>query len=304
MGRPLYYNKTYRTYDELMAEIEDELSTYADQGFIESDKYIKVIEKCNSFLSVKINPTKHEILYVKDHKVKLPDDFKLWERGFICHSKTEHRGPVIRTRNTIVNSKKKDCNSCESCGECEETCTHTTVVTEELKSVTMDYQVPLILTHPHYTCSDCQPTALHNGCEVNIELDGDDKYLITGFQEGTIVIGYTVDMVSSENIIMYDHPLVREYYEYAVKERIFEDIWLNGKEEVFKRFQLATEKHRQSKIEAKRFVNTPDFNDLRSYHAAKRKRSYNKYFAPLYEKPYPKHLNIVYPSYHGYHLNS
>jgi len=288
MGNPLSYTKKYKTYDQFMAKIEDDLSTYADQGFIESDKYIDVVEECNAFLSVKINPTRPATLEIVNYKTKLPCDFKLWNRGFICDKVKSYETPKTVDKTT-------ECNTCLTCNTCEGVCNHI-IVTTEKEVLVMDRQIPLILTHPHYSCDSCENPLY--GTEVSIERDGDDLYLLTGFKTGKIVITYVTDLISTEDIVIYDHPLVRGYYEYAVKEAILEDIWMNGKEEVKERYRFMSEKHRQSKINAKRFVNTPDFNEIRSYYKSKRARAYDKYFTPILTKR-PKHSSYItgYPSY-------
>jgi hypothetical protein len=303
MGNPLDYNKSYKTYDEFMAKIEDDLSTYADQGFIEADKYIDVVDKCNAFLSIKVNPTRTVKLEVKNYKVKLPSDFKLWYRGFICHSVTTVKEPILTSKTTRV--IKTECETSDWIERNEHAVM--TITTEQGEVIKMEDQVPLVLTQPHYVCADCGETNLY-GAEVAIERDGDDLYLLTGFETATIIISFVTKLISPEDILIYDHPLVREYYEYAVKERIFEDIWLNGKEEVFRRYQLATEKHRQAKIEAKRFVNTPDFREIRSYYVSKRRRMYEKYYKPLLEKTqysvlYYNSYTDIYPSYYKRYNN-
>lgn len=281
---PNSYNNKYITFDEFMANIEDDLSSFADIGHIESDKYIRTVEKCSSFLSVKINPTKTKTINVINYKVKLPSDFKLWINGFICHKYVERVTPLSTAgfrMHTSTSGCTDSCTTCEVCSSCTNTCTHTITLEDETTYYDIYEQVPLVLTQQKYNCEDCQDTKFDNYYEVAIIKEKDDLYLLTGVKEAKIVVTYVSTMISKEDIMIYDHPLVRDYYEYAVKEKILEDIWLNGKDAVLQRYQLVTEKHRQSKIEAKRFVNTPDFNELKAYHRNHRIKMYNRYFAPI-----------------------
>lgn len=276
------YNIEYITFDQLMANVEDDLSSYSDVGHIESDKLIRVVQKCNSFLSVKINQVKTAVLNVKKGKVVLPSDFKLWSTGFICHKYEERL--TTNSAGFKMHMESSDCKTCVVCGECEKTCDHVVVLENTTLAVEVKEQVPLVLSQPEYTCETCDEPIFDGAYRVAIERHEDDLYLLCGFDEAKIIIRYISKMESPEDILIYDHPLVREYYEYAVKERILEELWLNGKEEVLRKYQLVTEKHRQAKIEAKRFVNTPDFSEIKGYHTSKRRKMYNKFWGPLTRK--------------------
>lgn len=292
------YNNTYKTFAQLMADIEDDLSSYTDAGHIEPDKYIRIVEKCSSFLSVKINPSKVatlDVVKITSNKknvkgrAKLPANFKLWEAGFICHSFVERQFPeeFIKTTTTTTTSENECGSLCPTCNECSDTCIHITIEVTKETFLEVHHQIPLKLVTPHYACDDCNEPDFHNYQETSIEREGDDLYLNFAFDEGKIFIKYTAKMVSPNEILIYDHPLVLEYYEYAVKERILEDLWLNGKEQVYNKFQVTAAKHIEARKEAKRFVNTPDFAELREYYLDNRRRKYDKYFAPLLKKYAP-----------------
>ncbi len=279
---PNRYNYQYITFDQLMASVEDEMSSFVDQGHFESDKFIDVVESCSSFLSVKINPTRTVSLKVENYGVNLPPDFKLWERGVLCNSYTETEYESQETtKTTVTTDTTTTSGGCKTCSDTEEVVS-TVVTTDTQTTYDIHEQMILLLVKPHYSCDTCDKDPFHNVTEVSIERSEDGLRLSTAFQEGTILVTYTSDLTSPSNILVYNHPLVRDYYKYAIKERLLEELWLNnGTENVYRRYQLMAQKHNQSKIIAKRFVNTPDFEDFINLYKSKRRKMYNKYWKPL-----------------------
>jgi hypothetical protein len=67
-----------------------------------------------------------------------------------------------------------------------------------------------------------------------------------------------------------DHELINEYYEYALKERILENLYMNG-EDVAQRLQLIIPKLRAARNQALGLVNTPNFKEMQDLWKANRK---------------------------------
>ena len=98
------------------------------------------------------------------------------------------------------------------------------------------------------------------------------------FNEGRVYLNYESVMEDDEgNLLVLDHPLVNEYYEYALKERILENLFLNG-ENVAQKLQLVQAKIRPSRNNALSFINTPDFFEMKEMWAKNRKAMYHKYY--------------------------
>ena len=79
------------------------------------------------------------------------------------------------------------------------------------------------------------------------------------------------------NLLVPDHELLNEYYEYALKSRIFENLFLNG-ENVAQRMQLVDQRLRGARNNALSLVNTPNFKELEQMWAANRTAMYGKYY--------------------------
>ncbi len=61
------------------------------------------------------------------------------------------------------------------------------------------------------------------------------------------------------NLLAIDHPKLNQYYNYAVKERILENLYLNGEPDIERRLQLVQRKKQEYKGEATVLAYTPDF---------------------------------------------
>ena len=103
-------------------------------------------------------------------------------------------------------------------------------------------------------------------------------YLYTSFKDGKVYLNYQGQMEDDEgNLLVPDHDLINEYYEYALKSRILENLYLNG-EDVAQRMQMIEQRLRAARNNALSVVNTPNFAEIKQIWAANRKAMYWKYY--------------------------
>jgi hypothetical protein len=103
-------------------------------------------------------------------------------------------------------------------------------------------------------------------------------FLFTNFQTGKVYLNYQGQMEDDEgNLLVPDHDLINEYYEYAFKSRILENLYING-EDVSQRMQLVEQRLRAARNNAKSLVNTPNFAELKQVWSANRKAMYHRYY--------------------------
>jgi len=76
---------------------------------------------------------------------------------------------------------------------------------------------------------------------------------------------------------IFDNPFVNEYYEYALKQRILENLYMNG-EDVVQRIQLIEQRLRAARNNALTIVNTPDYEEMKKLWETNRKAMYGKYY--------------------------
>jgi hypothetical protein len=103
-------------------------------------------------------------------------------------------------------------------------------------------------------------------------------FLFTTFEEGKVYINYQGGMEDEDgNLLVPDHDLLNEYYEYALKQRILENLYMNG-EDVSQRMQLVEQRVRAARNQALTLVNTPNFQEMYKLWWTNRRSQYSKYY--------------------------
>jgi hypothetical protein len=78
-------------------------------------------------------------------------------------------------------------------------------------------------------------------------------------------------------LLVLDQPYCNEYYEYAIKQRILENMVWNG-ENVAQQLQLVESRLRGARNNALGFVNTPNFAEMRKMWEVNRRAQYHNYY--------------------------
>lgn len=103
-------------------------------------------------------------------------------------------------------------------------------------------------------------------------------FLFTTFQTGQVYLNYQGQMEDENgNLLVPDHDLLNEYYEYALKSRILENLYMNG-EDVAQRMQMIEQRTRAARNQALSLVNTPNFREMAQMWWINRRAMYNKYY--------------------------
>lgn len=274
----------YKTFDQLMASIESELPTYADSGLIDRRNFIKVVRRVNEDLGLKIFTDKDAMMKVTDHKGILPADFRFLQLALAC-SVNYVKVPKLRGIQTEAHSSKDEDVPLDIINPCDNKCAINECngvmwITQKVGDKTLKYEhiEKLSLSKAsHPFCSDtCINFRFRSPNQMHIDTDGETAHF--SFKEGDIYLSYLSDMVDSDNnVLILDHPLVNDYYEYAVKKRLFENLEINKEGDFLRDFQLVSEEYRKARIAAISFVNTPEYGDIIKIHEFNRRRFYNRY---------------------------
>jgi hypothetical protein len=103
-------------------------------------------------------------------------------------------------------------------------------------------------------------------------------YIYTNLEEGKVYLSYEGSLEDDEgNLLVLDHPMINEYYEYALKQRILENLFMAG-EEVSQKMQLIETRLRAARNYALTIVNTPNFSEMKKLWEMNRRAQYNKYY--------------------------
>lgn len=105
-----------------------------------------------------------------------------------------------------------------------------------------------------------------------------DGFLFTTFETGKVYLNYQGALEDEDgNLLVPDHDLLNDYYEYAIKQRLLENLYMNG-EDVVQRLQLVEQRLRSARVNALSLVNTPNFEEMKKLWWANRTAMYSKYY--------------------------
>jgi hypothetical protein len=321
------YTLKYRTFDSLLEDVSIDLNTLALENMIEPQQLIKVARRLNYDLGLRINQTKEAVLEVCHGKVKLPDDFYVWNYGMVCGEYTVMTGyggqvsgtniqevPYREFPATVdqcvaptVNCRTCNSNPCNKTAACDlnhpivdpipteydpnnpygNTCIAPRVfmnckgdkyeiiqVINPVQSRVYKSLVPLRMKQSQNIDCEC-PNLYYNTANQGWLKD---NYLYTTFQTGNVYINYQGEMTDENNNLMVpNHELINDYYEYALKKRIIENLALNG-EDMAQKLQLIIPEFKAARNAALSLVNTPNFREMEKVWWTNRRAQYAKYY--------------------------
>ena len=286
----------YRTFSDLLNEVGLDLPVMSSEGMIEPAQLIKIAQKINYDLGLRIHSEKNAIVEICNGKAKLPDDFYVLNNALICN-KYIIQNPIIigrQTEDTLVACLKchKPCTTPDDpCHKPDECCRCNTVYTNDCGDSyevvekragyhTHVYKEFEYLTFERGKHVDESCPNVHLQSRYNAKIK--NGFIYTNLQNGKVFVSYMGAMEDDEgNLLVLDHPMINEYYEYAIKEKILENLFMED-ENVGTKLQLIQSKLRPARNYALSIVNTPDFDELKSVFEMNRKRMYTKYYSMFY----------------------
>lgn len=284
----------YRTFDSLMEDVSIDFSSYALEGMIDPAQLIKVATRVNYDLGLKIHRTKQVVLDVEHNKARLPHDFAYLNYAFICGEYLiEQKMPSGTHVEHVSVDYVPDPGMVGPCDDpkCNDVCVLTNCddnVEYKLvqKTGPAEYRSytafsPLRISTVNDATCDCP------NINVRSEMIGEikDGFLKTNFKTGKVYINYQGAMEDADgNLLVLDHPYCNEYYEYALKQRILENMIFAG-ENVSQQLGLIEQRLRAARNNALGFVNTPDFAEMKKIWEVNRKAQYHNYYNMFKSRP-------------------
>lgn len=273
----------YRTFDQLLDEVATDFVTYSNEGMIEPAQLIKVAQRVNYDLGLRIHGTKEKVLDIEKRKTRLPDDFYVLNYAYLCgrYTVTTPTMSGRETENVILKS-----DLCRKCGQPDTTCNCESTYAVECKTGEKVYvQVVEKRKYETKTYDSFEKLNIATSTGKTDALDDMAKsgyikngFIYTNVEEGSVFISYQGSLEDDEgNLLVLDHPVINEYYEYAMKQRILENLYING-EDVSQKMQLIEQRLRGARNNALSIVNTPDFAEMYKVWQMNRKAQYNRYY--------------------------
>lgn len=273
----------YKTFTELLNDVSTDFTMYNTEKMIDPAQLIKVAQRVTYDLGLRVHGTKETILELSHSKTKLPDDFYVLNYAYLCgkYRVVEPRMMGRQTENIILNNAQ-----CTKCGSpdltcaCERTYTvecrtgeniHVQVIEKRVNDVRVYDQFEMI----RISNSTGQVDALDDSMPSGYIKNG---YIYTNVGEAKLFISYQGALENDEGeLLVVDHPMINEYYEYAIKQRVLENLYMNG-EDVSQKLQLVEQRLRAARNYALTIVNTPDFSEMKELWEMNRRAQYAKYY--------------------------
>lgn len=326
------YTLRYRTFDQLLSDVQVDFQNYSLQNMIEPQTLIKVAKRVNYDLGLRIMMTKGALLEVEKNKVKLPDDFYSLNYALICDNITivtaypqgthieefpvykEQPGNIDLCAPPTVNCTKCNLSPC-SCGEntiplqtacsateysplepygsycnkprvfvnCKNECYELVQIVND-RVETYKRLIPIKIL-PNNENVDCNcPNLFVNSQAVAWIQNG---FMYTNFECGKVYISYQGALEDDQgNLLVPDHDLLNEYYEYAVKQRLLENLIMNDETVNQAKIQLVEKGYREARNKALSLVNTPNFAEMKRVFELNRKAMYSRYYDMFKSYPY------------------
>lgn len=276
----------YRTFDELLAEVKNDFKKYDANNMIDGSELIKVAQYINKSLGNKIRQgddiVKEGLLYIDHGRAKLPSNFYKLDFASICYSYTTHtefnagRAYVEGCKKVLPPECSQVCpepyNPCVRLNQCGEEY----FIIEKTQTEIREYNEfgRLHILNGSAVSGTCVNTKIQSNVVGHIE----KGYLYTNIDEAKVYIKYTGELEDEMgNLLVPDHELINPYYEYALKRRLLENLYMED-ETVHNRLQLNEIRYKEAKVAAETFVNTPDFAEMQAVHNANRYATFKKYF--------------------------
>ena len=274
------YTLKYRTFDSLLEDVKIDLKALATDTTIDPSQLYKVAMRVNYDLGLRIYMTKERVLEVCKGKVKLPDDFYVMNFALICgqykHTFAVPQGTNVQDvtpewRPWVEQNYCSDVSLPEQpvcLTKCGSSYQLIQIVNTETR--TYDHFAPIRFRNSQFIDCDC-PNLQHMAKDEAYIKDG---WIYTSLEEGNLYINYQGTLENTDGQLMVpDHPMINEYYEYAMKKRILENLIMDGNN-VAPQLQLVAQEYRAARNYALTIVNTPNFSEMQNVWAINRKALY------------------------------
>jgi hypothetical protein len=270
----------YRTFNQLLEDVSVDFSMYALENMIEPQQLIKVVQRVNYDLGLRINKTKEAVLDIVNSKVRLPDDFYVLNYAMLCGEYSITQPAISGThREDVIVPFNPNCDDPCTCqpDTCLTQCGDLLQVIQTTQYETRTYEISTVISLDNNSKTiscDCPNLTWKSPYKGQLK----NGYIYLNLDTGKVYINYEGTMEDEEgNLMVLDNPYVNEYYEYALKQRLLENLYMNG-EDVVQKLNLVEQRLRAARNNALSLVNTPNFAEMYKMWEMNRKAQYFKYY--------------------------
>ncbi len=269
----------YITLTQLLASVKGDLPSFKDSGFIDEGNVMKTVMYCNEKLGLSINKVKETVIQIRNYKAELPADFQkvvyVAALQYSSFGTSQYRDPF----NNFVNQTEECALEVEPF-----TMGNETICKRKIRRKTGDslWQIytqwtELSLSQSSYihTTTNC----INNNIKGKYTIDLTDEEIRTPFREGELYIMYYGNMTNENGEVLIPfHPLITNWYEWCVKEKILMDMAFNSDGDVANKLKLAQMEKTKAWLDALDFTLEPAYKQQYEYQKKKEMEMWQKYF--------------------------
>jgi len=278
------YTLKYRTFDSLLEDVRTDLKSLTTDGVIEPAQLIKVAMKVTYDLGLRVYMTKERVLTIEKGRAKLPDDFYVMNFAMLCGQRSY---TVVSPQGTNVQDvvpewrpwvEQNYCtnDSLPQQPVCLTKCGNSYQLIQVIGTQEVTYKLmdPVSFKNSQFVDCDC-PNVKYRSHNVAYIKDG---WVYLNMEDANMYINYQGTLEDEDGgLLVVDHPMINEYYEYALKKRILENLLMDGSN-VSAQLQLVMGEYRAARNYALSIVNTPNFSEMQKVWAMNRKAMYSRYY--------------------------
>lgn len=298
----------YRTFESLFEDVRVDLKSLSLSNRIDPQNLIKVVQRVNYDLGLRIHQVKEAVLDIEHSKARLPLDFYVMNFALMCGEYTVTtaypQGTQISEVAPNYTSWPDWSGTCHTNPQVSQ-CDPTKLTWNGTKPVCLTtcgnaYQLIQTYNSEVRTYNYMMPIKFRQSKDVQCDCPNlgwksrDEAYISNGFIYinaddicGKMYINYEGSLEDIDgNLMVPDHPFLNEYYEYALKDRILENLLFDGDMNLQAMIQLVKSQLRAARNNALTVVNTPNFREMRNLHDLNRKAFYGKFYAMFASYPW------------------
>jgi len=231
-----YYKHQFISPEPLFIKIKEELRSYFDTGAVDDTLFPIYLNYCLNRLGKSMYPVNNVILNLDGFKSSLPEDFYAVREAWVCGVFEEEAQLAGSTYTNIKTTHfKMDASVTDlQCRPCD-TCEYPDIIDVYYKttnSVIFRYKKQFLLT----------PGSLYASCPNDLycanfkaaspySYEVRDKNFVTTIREGQIYLQYY--SLGDEEQLIPDKLEIKNYIEYYIKARIFEQLWHQNTDETY-----------------------------------------------------------------------
>lgn len=328
-----YTELKFTKFDTLLNDVKADLRMFEEEGMIEPSTLIKIAQRVNYDLGLRIHQTKEAVIDIENHTGRLPEDFYVLDFALLlgkCKVYTPQNWGGRVTENINVdcptdgascsntcllpltddtlscnpNRNYSICGSDNSCTpewdpwfqrSCYSTCgdNNCVKVVEKHRTLINEYEYFEKLYIKPQKYLD--PGSINSKFVPGVSPTAEIKngFLYCNIKHGKVYLSYQGELVDEEGDLLVLSHPQIDMYYQAALKVRIMENLYLSGEEVKEKLQYLKQEEKEARFRALSIVNTPDFNELFGNWKMNRRAQYNRYYRSFATNVFEGRFNIT-----------